>query len=62
MLNGVSGIGYFIAYMFQEEVPVSGVGLAILEAATGGLAALEGIKWKIDHDRQKRCLLIPAAY
>ncbi|RAQ76530.1 hypothetical protein COH20_010367 [Aspergillus flavus] len=62
VLNGVSGIGYFIAYMFQEEVPVSGVGLAILEAATGGLAALEGIKWKIDHDRQKRCLLIPAAY
>ncbi|KAK2758180.1 hypothetical protein FQN54_004024 [Arachnomyces sp. PD_36] len=61
LLNAISGIGYFTAFMFKEEIEVSGFGLAILEGATVGLAALEGIKWKIDYDRGKHCLLTPSA-
>ncbi|KAF2835860.1 hypothetical protein M501DRAFT_1007694 [Patellaria atrata CBS 101060] len=61
VLNVISGIGYFVAFMFKEEVEVSGVGLAIMEGATLGLAAVEGIKWKIDYDRGKKSLMTPSS-
>jgi hypothetical protein len=60
VLNALSGVGYFIAFMFKEDVEISGLALAVLEGATAGVATLEGIKWKIDYDRKKKCLLIPS--
>ena len=61
VLNAVSGVGYFIGFMFKEQVEVSAVGLILLEACTVALAAVEGIKWKIDYDRGVNCLLMPSA-
>ncbi|KAL3422840.1 Vegetative incompatibility protein HET-E-1-like protein 20 [Phlyctema vagabunda] len=61
VLNAVSGVGYFVAFMFKEDVEISGVRLIVLEACTVALAAVEGIKWKIDYDRNARCLLTPSS-
>jgi hypothetical protein len=61
VLNAVSGVGYFIGFMFKENIEVSAVGLIVLEACTVALAAVEGIKWKIDHDRMVHCLLMPSS-
>lgn len=61
VLNAVSGVGYFVAFMFKENIEVSGIGLAILEGATVALAAVDGIKWKIEYDRKARCYLRPLA-
>ena len=61
VLNAVSGVGYFVAFMFKDEPEISAVGLLALEAASLGLAAVEGIKWKVDYDRGKKSLLIAAS-
>lgn len=61
VLNAVSGVGYFVAFMFKEKPHLSAPGLAALEGATVALTAVEGIKWKIDYDRQTKCLLVPSS-
>lgn len=61
VLNAVSGIGYFISFMYKEDIEITAVGIAVLEAATLGLAAVEGIKWKIDYDREKKALLVSSS-
>ncbi|KAL2002673.1 hypothetical protein VTN02DRAFT_6208 [Thermoascus thermophilus] len=61
VLNAVSGVGYFVAFMFKENIEVSGVGLAVLEGAAVALAAVDAIKWKIDYDRKVRSYLRPLA-
>lgn len=52
VLNGVAGVGHFTAYMFQKNIKVSMVGLAVLEGSKLGGGLLKGIKWNVDHRRE----------
>lgn len=61
VLNAVSGVGHFVAFMFKEKPHLIGLGLAAVEGATVALAEIEGIKRKIDCDGQTKCLMVPSS-
>ena len=50
-LTLVSGVGYFLAYMFREDQPeVTVVGVIVLEAGYVGLGIAKGLAYKREWD------------